>query len=112
MKVVRYGTAFLLLLSGIVHILHALTSIDGPQALPILVFGIFYFTIGILLTINFRFALMLGVIFPLIGLASGIFVIGFHNWTTILTILFIIDAIVVLSCILCIAKSRKQGRVS
>lgn len=108
MKFVRYATAFLLLLSGILHVLHALTSIDDPQALPILVFGIFYFSIGILLTFNFRFAPMLGVIFPLIGLASGIFVIGFPHWTTILTILFIIDAIVVLSCIFCLVKSGKK----
>ncbi len=74
-------------------------SIDDPQSLPVLVFGIFYFTIGMLLATNQRLAPLLGVIFPLMGLAAGFIVIGVSHWTIILTILFIVDAVVIGCCI-------------
>jgi uncharacterized membrane protein HdeD (DUF308 family) len=64
MKVLRVFTAALLLLSGVIHALSCLQSVDGPHVLPMLVFAIFYFTIGILLLFNFRFAPLLGIIFP------------------------------------------------
>lgn len=105
MKGLRYTASVLLLGSGIAHVLLALLSFDDPQALPVLVFGIFYFTIGILLLANLRFAPALGIIFPLIGLAAGILVIGIPNWTLMLTFLFIIDAVVVVLCIFCNKKT-------
>ncbi len=105
MKGFRYTSIVLLLGSGIAHVLLALLSFDDPQVLPVLVFGIFYFTIGILLLANLRFAPALGIIFPLIGLAAGIFVIGIPNWTVMLTFLFIIDAVVVVLCIFCNKKT-------
>jgi len=105
MKGLRYTASVLLLGSGIAHILLALLSFDDPQSLPVLVFGIFYFTIGILLFANLRFAPALGIVFPLIGLAAGILVIGIPNWTVMLTFLFIIDAVVVVLCIFCNKKT-------
>lgn len=100
MKALRYTASVLLLGSGIAHTLVAFHSFDDPDAPAVLVFGIFYFTIGILLLANLRFAPALGIIFPLIGLTAGIFVIGILKWTPILTLLFIIDAVVVICCIL------------
>jgi len=105
MKGLRYTASVLLLGSGIAHVLLAVLSPIDPQALPVLVFGIFYFTIGILLLANLRFAPALGIIFPLIGLASGILVIGIPNWSIMLTFLFIIDSVVVVLCIFCNKKT-------
>jgi len=99
MKSIRYTASTLLLASGVAHSLVACRSLEDPAALPILVFGIFYFIIGIFLAINFRLAPLLGVIFPLIGLASGLIVIGVSSWTAILTVLFITDAVVIGCCI-------------
>jgi hypothetical protein len=108
MKGLQFTASILLLGSGVVHILVASQSIDDPHALPILVFGIFYFTIGVLLLANLRFAPALGIIFPLIGLAAGILVIGIQNWTVMLTCLFIIDAIIVISCLFYYNKNQQN----
>lgn len=106
MKGLRYTASILLLGSGVVHIVVASQSIDDPQSLPVLVFGIFYFTIGMLLATNQRLAPLLGVIFPLMGLAAGFIVIGVSHWTIILTILFIVDAVVIGCCIPFLVRSN------
>lgn len=106
MKGLRYTASILLLGSGVTHILVASLSIDDPQSLPVLVFGIFYFTIGMLLATNQRLAPLLGVIFPLMGLAAGFIVIGVSQWTIILTILFIVDAVVIGCCIPFLVRSN------
>lgn len=99
MKRIRYTASILLLVSGIIHSLVACRSLEDPTALPVLVFGIFYFIIGLFLAFNLQLAPLLGVIFPLIGLAVGFIVIGVSNWTAILTMLFIADAVVIACCI-------------
>lgn len=108
MKAVRYSAAFLLLVSGVLHLLLALQLIDEPNSLPILVFGIFYFIVGLLLIFNMRFAPLFGIIFPLIGLVTGIFVIGIPQWNLMLSFLFFVDAVVVICCIFCHMKNREQ----
>jgi hypothetical protein len=80
------------------HAVPEFCSDPAPQAHPMLVFGLFYFLIGVTLALNYRFGPLFGIIFPLIGLGAGFFVIGVSNWTTLLGTLFAIDAIVVLCC--------------
>jgi hypothetical protein len=99
MKALRYTASSLLVGSGIAHSLLAAWSFDHPDALPILVFGIFYFTIGLFLVFNLRLAPLLGVIFPLIGLAAGFVVIGVSCWSAMLTVLFIVDTVVIACCV-------------
>ncbi len=70
-----------------------------------LVFGIIYFTIGVLLLMDLRFAPYLAV-FPLIGLGIGFFVVGIKNWTAMLTFLFAIDVAVIICCIRLILNRR------
>jgi uncharacterized membrane protein HdeD (DUF308 family) len=98
MKTIRYLAPFLLLLSGILHAIPIFTTPSDPNALPMLVFGIIYFTIGVLLLLNLWFAPYLAV-FPLIGLGIGFFVVGIKNWTAMLTFLFTIDVVVIICCI-------------
>lgn len=107
MKTVRYLAAFLMLATGIMHILPMFTVPKDPNALPMLGFAIAYLTIGVLLILNKKIANVLGIVIPLIGLAIGFFKIGFENWDSMLTIMFIIDAVVIICCIVLMLNRNK-----
>jgi uncharacterized membrane protein HdeD (DUF308 family) len=107
MKAIRYLAAGLLLLTGVLHILPIFKAPSDPNSLPMLIFGIVYFTIGVLLITNIKFATLLGLIFPIIGLGTGFFVVGIKNWTAMLTFLFVIDAVVVICCLLLLLNKNK-----
>jgi hypothetical protein len=107
MKTIRYITALLMLATGIMHLLPMFKAPGDPNALPMLAFGIAYLTIGVLLILNKPFSYILGIVIPLIGLAIGLFKIGLKNWDTVLSIMFIIDAIVVICCIALLLKKNK-----
>jgi hypothetical protein len=79
---------------------------SDPSAIPMLVFGVVYFSIGVLLLLQIKYSTYLGVVFPLIGLGTGFFVVGLKNWTAMLTFLFAIDAVVVICCILLIRNQK------
>jgi uncharacterized membrane protein HdeD (DUF308 family) len=108
MKTIRYFAAGLLLLSGILHILPMIKTPSDPNSAPMMVFGIVYFAVGVLLIMKIKFDSLLGVIFPLIGLGTGFFVVGIKNWTTILTFLFAIDVIVIICCLILLLKKNKS----
>jgi uncharacterized membrane protein HdeD (DUF308 family) len=107
MKTIRYFAALLLLVTGVMHLLPMFKVPRDPNALPMLAFGIAYFATGVLLILNKKFSQVLGIVFPLIGLGIGFFVVGLKNWNTMLTIMFIIDAVVVICCILLLLNRNK-----
>jgi len=108
MKPIRYLAAGLLILTGVLHILPMFKTPSDPNSIPMLVFGIAYLTIGILLIMKIRFDSLLGIIVPLIGLGIGFFVIGIKNWNTMLTLMFIIDAVVVICCFILLLNKNKS----
>jgi uncharacterized membrane protein HdeD (DUF308 family) len=107
MKTIRYLAAGLLLLTGVLHILPIFKTPSDPNSVPMLVFGIFYFAIGVLLIMKIRFDSLLGIVFPLIGLATGFFVVGIKNWDNMLIFLFAIDVLVVILCLVLFLKGNK-----
>jgi hypothetical protein len=107
MKTIRYFAAVLMLITGVMHMLPVFTTPKDPNALPMLGFGIAYFIIGVLLILNKKLAEILGIVVPLTGLAIGFFKIGLTNWDTMLTIMFIIDAIVVICCFILLLNRNK-----
>ena len=110
MKTIRYLAALLMILTAVLHILPMFESQENPDAIPMLVFGIIYLTIGVLLILKFKYSAILGIVFPLIGLGIGFVEVGFENWDTMLSIMFLIDAIVIICCILLITiKSKDQA---
>jgi uncharacterized membrane protein HdeD (DUF308 family) len=111
MKVIRLFAAFLMLVTGVMHILPMFKEPKDSNALPMLGFGIVYLATGVLLVLNKKISNVLGIIFPLIGLGVGFFVVGLNNWNTMLTVMFIIDAVVVICCIgLLLNKNKiKEG---
>jgi len=112
MKTIRYFAALLMLITGVLHILPMFSEPRDPNALPMLAFSIVYFGVGVLLMLKIRFSEILGIIFPLIGLGTGFFVVGLNNWDTMLSIMFIIDAIVIICCIVLLLNKNKDKATS
>jgi uncharacterized membrane protein HdeD (DUF308 family) len=108
MKTIRYFAAILMLITGVLHVLPMFKAEHDPNALPMLAFGIAYFATGIVLFMNLKFSSILGIVFPLIGLATGFFVVGFKNWDTMLSIMFIIDAVVVICSVILLLNRNKS----
>ena len=108
MKPIRYLAAGLLLLTGILHILPMFKTPSDPNSLPMLIFGIAYFAVGVMLMMKIKFDSLLGIIVPLIGLGVGFFKIGIKNWTNMLTFLFAIDAIVLICCLILLLNKKKS----
>ena len=107
MKTIRYFAALLMLVTGVMHLLPVFKVPRDPNALPMLAFGIAYLSIGVLLILNKEYSRVLGIVFPLIGLAVGFFMIGLKNWDSMLTIMFLIDAVVVICCIALLLDRNK-----
>jgi hypothetical protein len=107
MKAIRLFAAILMLATGVMHLLPMFKEPRDPNALPMLAFCLAYLSIGVLLILNKRFSYILGIAIPLIGLAIGFFKIGLKNWDTILTIMFLIDAVVVICCIILLLNRNK-----
>jgi len=112
MKTIRYFASLLMLVTGVLHILPMFSEPRDPNALPMLAFGIVYLAVGVLLILKIRFSEILGIVFPFIGLGTGFFVVGLKNWDTMLSILFIIDAIVVICCIVLLLNKNKDKATS
>jgi uncharacterized membrane protein HdeD (DUF308 family) len=98
MKVLRYFVAMLLLLAGVLHTLPVFRTPRDAVEMQMIAFGIIYFVLGLLLILKRDFSPAWGIIFPMIGLIAGFFVIGFQHWTKMLNIVFAIDAVVVICC--------------
>ena len=108
MKPIRYLAAGLLLLTGVLHILPMFKTPSDPNSIPMLIFGIAYFAVGVMLIMKIRFDSLLGIIIPVIGLGVGLFMIGIKNWTTMLTLLFTIDAVVIICCLILLLNKKKS----
>jgi len=50
-------------------------------------FGVVFFVIGVLLFMDKKYATILGIVFPLIGLGVGFGVVGLKNWDVMLSIM-------------------------
>ena len=108
MKQLRYLAASLMVITGILHVIPIFKGIEDPNALPMLAFGIGYLAIGVLLFLNEQIGKIIGIILPLIGLGIGFIKIGVENWDTMLSVMFLIDAIVVISCIILLLNKNRD----
>jgi uncharacterized membrane protein HdeD (DUF308 family) len=106
MKPIRYLAAGLLLLTGVLHILPMFKTPSDPNSIPMLIFGIAYFAVGVMLIMKIKYDSLLGIIIPLIGLGVGFFMIGIKNWTAMLTFLFAIDAVVIICCLILLLNKK------
>ena len=107
MKIIRYLAALLLFITGVLHLLPLFSPPLTTEAIGTLIVGVIYPTIGVLLLLKPKIGTILGIIFPLIGLVMGFIVVGIKNWDTMLSIMFVIDAMVIICCVLLLAKRNK-----
>ena len=108
MKTIRYLAGCLLLLTGVLHFLPIIETPSDPNAIGMLVGGIIYLTIGVLLIMKIKFAPLLGLFFPLLGIVLGFLVLGFKNWDSFMSFLYAIDAVVVICCLLLLLNKKKE----
>lgn len=108
MKQLRYLAASLMLITGVLHVIPIFKGIEDSNTLPMFAFGIGYLAIGVLLYLNKQIGKIIGIMLPLIGLGIGFIKIGIGNWDTMLFVMFLIDAIVVISCIVLLLNNNKD----
>jgi len=108
MKAIRIIAEFLLILTGVIHLLLFLKGPLDENAQLFLVFGIFYIAIGLLMFFKPGFSAAWGIIFPLIGLVGGIFVIDLKQWSMMIISLLAIDAMIVICCSYLFLKMERK----
>jgi len=112
MKQLRYAAASLMVITGVLHTIPIFKGIEDPNALPMLAFGIGYLAIGVLLYLNKQIGKITGIILPLIGLGIGFIKIGIENWDTMFSVMFLIDALVAISCIILLLNKNRDNTES
>jgi len=106
MKQLHYVAASLMIITGVLHATPLVKGVEDQNVLPMFVFGMGYLAVGVLLFLNKQLGKIMGIILPLIGLGIGFIKIGIENWDKMFSILFQIDAIVVICCILILLNAR------
>jgi hypothetical protein len=104
MKMFRYVASSLMLTDGLLHILAVFGSLPGFMTIPMLVYGVVYLFIGILLFLNIRFSSLLGIILPLSGLISGLFMIDPGNPGVMMVVLGLLDISAMTCCLFLLLK--------
>jgi hypothetical protein len=108
MKQLRYLAAGLMLITTVLHVIPVFKTTEDPNAWPMFAFGLGYLVIGIFLILNKKIGKISGIILPLTGLGIGFIKIGIDNWDTMLLVMFLIDAIVAISCIVLLLNKNKK----
>ncbi|MCX6241740.1 MAG: hypothetical protein NTX43_08055 [Bacteroidetes bacterium] len=108
MKLIRKISAVLLMVTGIAHIFLAFGYPEYSEIILMLLFGVAYFISGLSLILKPAAGEIMGMIFPMAGLLSGIFFIGPGNWNAQFCFLFAIDAFVLISCFCLRFAGRKE----
>jgi hypothetical protein len=101
MKAIRYLSAGLLLLLCVLNLYIGIIAKPDPSFVMYMVFGVVYFTLGVLMISKIRLASWLGFIIPLAILFIYPLIVDFKNldpWSS--GIMGAIDAIVVICCLI------------
>lgn len=107
MKTILYLAATLMIISGVLHVFPMFREVRDPNAIPMLGIAAVCLVVGALLFKNLKYAPILGIILTLMGLGIGFGVLGFNNWDALATILFSIDAIVLICCLVLLTQRSK-----
>ncbi len=107
MKPIRYLAASLFIISGILHFYYLTKGTSDPYFISALVFVILYFALGILLIMNKKFAIWLGLIIPIVPLAS-LFTVDLKSLDAFTIIVLAIDLAVVILCLILLLNKKKS----
>jgi len=107
-KHLRYLAATLLCASGIMHLLPVFADPGQSIAVPLFLLAVMYLIIGGMLVNNARMASVLGIVIPLLGILIGFVAIGAQHWDTLMTVMFVINAVVVFLCVLLVSGRERM----
>lgn len=96
----------LLLFTGVAHLLHYLLGTDAAQGPGMAVFGVIYFSLGLLLRRPERWPLWLALVLPAIGGLGGAGLLR-DRFDPVLGLFVAIDVAVVLCCLSLIASRSR-----
>ena len=105
MKAIRLLAASMFLLTGVLHFYLSFSALDDPNFIITLAFGVVYFATGVLLLLNKRFALWMGLI-PIVPLVMAPFMLDLSSpdWTFAW---IPIEIVAVICCIILLVKKSK-----
>ena len=109
MKAIHYLATILLFAAGMIHVYMFGRDPESSNSAIVLIFGIIYLIVGILLYVKMKYSPVLGIIFPLGGIIAGLLVFDPAARTPLLGILGIMDALVVILCLILAWDGRNRG---
>ena len=110
-KHLRFLAATLLYATGIMHLLPVFADPGQSIAVPLFLFAVMYLIIGGMLVNNARMASVLGIVIPLLGILLGFLSIGAQHWDTLMTVMFVINAVVVFLCVLLVSGRERMPAI-
>ena len=106
MKAISYVTVGLLLIIGGLHLYFGIKNPSDPKFVANLIFGIVYFTLGVLMIKKIRLSTWLGFIISLVVLGLSPLG-GYKNLDTWTWIMLAIFALTVICCLILLLNKKK-----
>ncbi|HCE58686.1 MAG TPA: hypothetical protein DER09_12880 [Prolixibacteraceae bacterium] len=107
MKTIRYLVSGLLLFTGFLHLVSVFKDPDNSHLMALLVFGVIYLTLSVLIFIQKKYAIWMGLIVPVIPMISIPVMIGIYNLDAMTMLFLVIDLIIVVCCGLLLFGRKK-----
>ena len=109
MRTIRFLAALLLVITGVMHIVLYFKAPNDPGALGMMAFGIIYGVSGLLLFTTKVYAVILGLVFPIIGMTAAIVKFGLKDLSYTMALLYLIDVIVITCCAYLLINRKKNS---
>lgn len=106
MKTIKFISAGLLLITGILHIYLAVFESSHEQFAPTLIFGISYCLLGILIISEKRFAAWIGLILPLLPITGSLVRVDLRSTGLMTIVVLILDLAILISCLILVFRKR------
>jgi uncharacterized membrane protein HdeD (DUF308 family) len=108
MKAIRYFAAGLFLINGILHFYYATKGPSDPDFAIGLVGGIIYCALGVLFILNKKFALLIGLIIPIIALVVTPFMVELKTLKAVDIATLACDLLLVICCLILLLNKNKS----
>ena len=109
MKNLRNITALLLVLTGIIHISLFFEMLQAHSSFLLLLLGILYTIAGTLIYRSMGYIAISGIVVPLCGIFTGLFVLGPSYMDKPLNLLLLLlDMVIVVLCVILLLKREPE----
>ena len=108
MKSLRTLAAFLILLSGILHVFLYFKAPGDPGSTAMLIVGLIYIITGLLIFTGKKYALYLGIAIPLIGMTLSFVKFGMPEILSFSALFKLLGTVAVICCSIVLFRKPKQ----